>query len=497
MHYIIQIIGRFDYEEVNWVVKDEEYEDNEKYRSPLISYSIFNHYKKSNPSEDYEVMLLIPESLVTYVAKDASEAFDLLKNKDKLKEKFLNKIKESYSSALSNLKFDVSIIQSIGSYKSSASNRYIVRFENYVDNIVSYLLFDLINLKNVNGITFDVSTGLNINVCSMIEALKTLIVYHKLLKILQGGKGIHVKLAFAPPVAKELKDLSYSIELYTYDAKAFFDLPIKKSFRIDELTDLQEKKYKELSQSREKINKAISMLKLMFNIVKLNTPLALFKCLKTCDGTEIVELNDLLSLEELLSELTMILNHIKGETKVELIDDSIKVKYYKVNRNLLANVILSISLYSSLREFAFRVKEIKPSINQIKRLFSGDEGSEGIYKMVNLEVNKRFLERDLEDIKTKTKNLNIEEWALLKGLEKQKPLPLKLKFLRKFKAIKKKVEEGKNEKFRSNEKRNFFAHSGFLEKYTYVKKEGDEILLSYDCSKETIREIKSWINDPS
>ncbi|MEM2576833.1 MAG: TM1812 family CRISPR-associated protein, partial [Candidatus Bathyarchaeia archaeon] len=176
MHYIIQIIGRFDYEEVNWVVKDEEYEDNEKYRSPLISYSIFNHYKKSNPSEDYEVMLLIPESLVTYVAKDASEAFDLLKNKDKLKEKFLNKIKESYSSALSNLKFDVSIIQSIGSYKSSASNRYIVRFENYVDNIVSYLLFDLINLKNVNGITFDVSTGLNINVCSMIEALKTLIV---------------------------------------------------------------------------------------------------------------------------------------------------------------------------------------------------------------------------------------------------------------------------------------------------------------------------------
>ncbi|MEM3475481.1 MAG: hypothetical protein QXF83_01985, partial [Candidatus Bathyarchaeia archaeon] len=60
MHYIIQIIGRFDYEEVNWVVKDEEYEDNEKYRSPLISYSIFSHYKKSNPSEDYEVRLLIP-----------------------------------------------------------------------------------------------------------------------------------------------------------------------------------------------------------------------------------------------------------------------------------------------------------------------------------------------------------------------------------------------------------------------------------------------------
>ncbi len=78
MHYIVmQIIGNFfEYNEVEWLI------ENKKYKTYLISCAISNYYK-DNSSEDCKIQLLIPESLVTYVAKDEDEAFELLNDKNK------------------------------------------------------------------------------------------------------------------------------------------------------------------------------------------------------------------------------------------------------------------------------------------------------------------------------------------------------------------------------------------------------------------------------
>jgi len=294
MHYIVmQIIGNFfEYNEVEWLI------ENKKYKTYLISCAISNYYK-DNLSEDCKIQLLIPESLVTYVAKDENEAFELLNDKNKLKKKLLIKIEESpIFKELANFKFDVLIIQSIGSF--NLNKKYAIIFENYVENLISYLIFDLINLKleESKGIIFDVSTGLNIYVCSVIEALKTLVVYYKLLKIIQGGKGIDVKLTFSPPVIHGL-DLIHPIQLYTYDAKAFFELPFKKDFNdLNEIYDFKEEG-KKFSNSRKELKKAMTLLKLMFNAIKYNAPLTLFK---TFQNVEVIELNSSLNLEKLMEK---------------------------------------------------------------------------------------------------------------------------------------------------------------------------------------------------
>jgi CRISPR-associated protein Csx1 len=467
----MQIIGNFfEYDKVEWLI------ENKKYKTYLISCAISNYYR-DNSSEGCKIQLLIPESLVTYVAKDKDEAFELLNDKNKLKEKFLIKIEESpIFKDLANFKFDVLIIQSIGSF--NLNKKCAIIFENYVENLISYLIFDLINLKleDSKGIIFGVSTGLNIYVCSVIEALKTSIVYYKLLKVIQGETGINVKLAFSPPVIHGL-NLIHPIQLYTYDAKAFFELPLKKDFNnLNEIYDFKEEEEK-FSNSRKELKKAMTLLKLMFNAIKYNAPLTLFK---TFQNIEVIELNSSLNLEKLLEELRKILNYINGKREVKFENNAIKVRYPKVNKQLITNIILSLALYSNLREFTFELRKNKPSINQIKQLFLKED--KNVYKTVGLESNGRFLERDLKSIEIKANCLRLNSWISLNELSKN--------------AEEENIYECTKKPI-SDEKRNFFAHSGFLKKFTYIKKDGNEILLSYTCSKEALKTIRRWLINPS
>jgi CRISPR-associated protein Csx1 len=464
----MQIIGDFlKYSEVEWLI------ENKKYKTYLISCAISNYYK-DNLLEDCKIQLLIPESLVTYVAKDEDEAFELLNDKNKLKKKFLTKIEENpIFKDLANFKFDVLIIQSIGPF--NLNKKCLIIFENYVENLILHLIFDLMNLKleESKGIIFSVSTGLNIYVCSVIEALKTLIVYYKLLKIIQGEAGINVKLAFSPPVIHEL-NLIYPIQLYTYDAKAFFELPLKKDFNnLNEIYDFKEEGEK-FSNSRKELKKAMTLLKFMFNAIKYNAPLTLFE---TFQNIEVIELNSSLNLEKLLEELRKILDYINGKREVKFENNTIKVIYPKMNKQLITNMLLSLALYSSLREFTFELRKNKPSINQIRQLFL-----ENVYKTVGLESNGRFLERDLKNIEAIANCLSLNSWVSLNDLSKN--------------AKKENVYKCAKKPF-SDEKRNFFAHSGFLKKFTYIKKDGNEILLSYTCSKDALKIIRNWLIDPS
>ncbi|MEM3710335.1 MAG: hypothetical protein QXL46_05495 [Nitrososphaerales archaeon] len=51
----------------------------------------------------------------------------------------------------------------------------------------------------------DISTGQNVYVTSLLEAVRGVLVYDKLNNLLQCDKGIDVKIAYAPPIFIRIK----------------------------------------------------------------------------------------------------------------------------------------------------------------------------------------------------------------------------------------------------------------------------------------------------
>jgi hypothetical protein len=168
----------------------------------------------------------VPESLVGMLEEDIDEAYKLLNDREKLKDRVL---KELIENGVVTDKVDVRIIQSIGEYP--AQGRYSLLFINHLDNIVFQAFTELIDMFNMDGDVFiDISIGHNVYVYSLLEALRSIIVYSKLKALLQDNYGLKVSIASSPPIFT--KRLSVNVEFHDYDVKAFFELPLKKDYSI-------------------------------------------------------------------------------------------------------------------------------------------------------------------------------------------------------------------------------------------------------------------------
>jgi len=80
--------------------------------------------------------------------------------------------------------------------------------------------------KSVKILIVDISTGHNIYVSSVLEALRAMIVRDKLLNGLRPT--IKCQYAVSEPIIRGRSKDKYRIFLNEYDSKAFFDLPIKR-----------------------------------------------------------------------------------------------------------------------------------------------------------------------------------------------------------------------------------------------------------------------------
>ncbi|MEM2967514.1 MAG: hypothetical protein QW269_02910, partial [Candidatus Caldarchaeum sp.] len=90
-----------------------------------------------------------------------------------------------------------------------------------------------------------------------------------------------------------------------------------------------------------------------------------------------------------------------------------------------------------------------------------------IYDKLQMGINQRFLEREVEAILEKAK-IQVGEEKLLEELS-----------------------EGRGSK---DKKRNFFAHAGFLKEYTLIKNTGGGLTARYDPSR--LDEIRNWLLNP-
>jgi predicted HTH domain antitoxin len=182
-----------------------------------------------------------------------------------------------------------------------------------------------------------------------------------------------------------------------------------------------------------------------------------------------------------------IYNYIESKKEIYLNDNKIFIKRLEINRLDLGNYLLTIALYSSLKEF-------KENINKEKEKTNFEIISEYFPKLyknkkISLGLNARLLDRDLREIK------DLVERAKEKGISLERDTLLRDLFQRvdfyKSEEIKK---ESKDMKV-SDIKRNFLVHSGLENTVTYVRiNEKGKLELSYGTSHKD--EILNWIRSP-
>jgi len=451
--YIYNVLGNFTrYEKVSYIV--DEHEEKDVY---LSSDALFSYYVKEG--FDVKVFYIYPCSMV----EDKSLLYDF--NENKIKEILKDKI-SSYSKYKN---FDAIIVNSIGRYRIEDVE---FEFESAPNNIQLQLFFEMLkherNIDDELMIIADISTGYNLYVSTLLEALRAIIVKRKLQK-----RGIKAKYAVSEPIMRNLKKDAYRIYLCEYDVKAFFESPIK-SRRIDDLCKLEyyikvpeklkkkievdENLKREISEESkylsENLKNFLNIFTLAFNSIKYNTPLAFYT--RKNNNQKMIDLDfKVESLENGLIEFFT--EKFEGIIKPKI--NGNKIFTYTVKDKELINIFYSMAIYTFIKNsLKDKVEEDEPNIYDILKVFRS------LYKELNLSLNYRFLKRDVNGIKAHKEDIP-NYW-----IEYSKVI---------------------GEKKSGEIVRDFFAHSGFESTMVEVKRDGEDIKIRYINNK--LNDVENWI----
>ncbi|MEM3986470.1 MAG: TM1812 family CRISPR-associated protein [Candidatus Methanomethylicia archaeon] len=457
--YIYKVLGDIArYEKVSYIV--DGHEENDVY---LSSDALASYYMKKD--FDVKVFYICPCSMV----EDKSLLYDF--NENKIKEIFKDKI-SSYSKCGN---FDVIIVNSIGRYRIGDVE---FEFESAPNNIQLQLFFEMLkherNIDDELMIIADISTGYNLYVSTLLEALRAIIVKRKLQK-----RGIKAKYAISEPIMRNLKKDKYRIYLCEYDVKAFFESPIR-GRRIDDICkpeyyievdeNLKMKIGKETEYLRKNLKNFLDIFTLAFNSIKYNTPLAFYT--RKNNNQKMIDLNfKIKDLENGLIEFFT--EKCEGIIKPKISKSENKIYTYTVKDKELINIFYSMAIYTFIKnKLEKKVEEDEPNIFDILLTFSP------LYKELNLSLNDRFLKREIKDMKV-NKDIIPDKWTEYREVIRKKDG--------------KGDEKSETQKKCSNTVRNFFAHSGFESSVIEVKRDEEKIRVRYKSDK--LNDVESWIKE--
>ncbi len=387
-----------------------------------------------------------------------AETVEELEDKEELK----NRIAEDLSTHFLKSKdteFEVKLVDSIGIYEIDEKE---IQFKSYPENITAQIFFDMCK-RDANYVIADISTGHNMYISSLLDALRSLVVKKKLEDI--GRDEINFKALYAvtEPIVKNVRKDLYLIFLKEVDVKAFFDLPFKeRGNEISNLCKLERYIKKTAPNVKCKIgykcretslNTSLSHilknLVLAFNAIKYNTPLIF-------SGNLIDLTAEVSELEEKIKEIILKFSAMKRKNDTLYEAPRVDVKG-------LLNLFFALSLYEGIKGLA-SVSPLRTT-KDLQTIFSK------VYEKLGLGLNKRFLERDIREIEFYLLGHKSGEWET-------------------YGEIKRKLRRC------SDEKRNFFAHSGLEENIVEVKIEDGEVLIRYKGDEEIKNKIKRWLLNP-
>ncbi len=431
------------------------------FETSLSSFAISDFLKTKgyNP----EVILLYPVSLIfnstlikkkEFQTKCCSEFYESLvkvleKPDDYLKNPVMFFKKHPHSKEVEECK----VIHSLGEYDiyniPDIPDKHIP-FDCSYSDIVLMIMTDMIKRcltkgEEIKRVIVDISSGHNIYVFALIEALKYLNVW---LKLYNCNKDAPTnEIAFSDPIISGGKQTEYKIYFEKQSVKAFFTSPIKN----EDITNFKLAKaiFSDIDQreKKQKIQKKLEKFLLLFSAIKNNAPLAVYHLLDH-------EVKDILQiLEELI-------NHIEKK---------LTEKYNtspKLNKDDYTNAILALGFYIGIRKLLQEVciSNEADGIN-IKNI---RENFQKIYNVFGLNLNDTVLGNEVDKIEKGIKPTT--EWTNLIDL----------------------LYAG-DKSISTPQKRNFFAHAGFEGCVTECKMKNDHIYVRY---KETyIDTINSWLKE--
>ncbi len=474
---IVQVLGNLNYDDVEFA------HNGETIKTVLSSIALS---KVMVPDTSVKIIYYIPESVVAFLYENEEEIIQKLKPPHAFKDDY---VKKKLNLDL-KIPHEIKSIQSLGLYNINNKNtNFQINFENSLDNIIIQVVADLLDMKG--DLIFDISTGFNIYAKALLEAARHLLVYNNLKAIISGDSQLKVQIAIVPPVMRNIKG-PYPITLVEEKSKAFFSIPYSTTSIPSAFIKGGGRAYPpEIYKSAPRLlpstkSKIIAPTLIAFKAITNNVPLALFTRELISFSEESMD-----CLVKQLEEIKRLPHFINGNLLIskDVINHErehiqrLTLTRMNVKKKEVINCLFTLGLFESLKQFYDEnVNTSEPSIENINKIFTD------LYSRLDMGVNKRFLERDLRVIEIKSKSLQDYEEICLKDLNILQYQGISTK----EEQLKPDLEESRTS---SDIKRNFFAHSGFLNDFIFVKKGVDgNILIRYDESK--LKTIEKWLKTP-
>lgn len=419
---IYQITGKPVYKPVNFKIDECKY-NNYKLSGEVL----LQHYKYD------KIVILRPESI-----KEDNQCLIntlIVKNENKNKVEVLD-------------------IHAIGRYED----------KEYISNITNISLRIFIHmLENAEKIICDISTGHNIYTYALMEAARFFTTFRKLIN---NNQELITQFAVSEPLSKSNQQHPCNIFIEELKTHVFFSFPLTKNdienLKLTSYLDTNDENIKrEIGQRYEELCRDLKCvikdaLK-AYNAIRYNTPLVFQKLLKLEDENNICGL---------ITELNKFCKDIL-ETNSE------NCRRLMLKRDIY-NLYLALAIYYSIIK---NVNTIK--IESLDDLIKFKD----IYNRLGFDINNRFLEREINEIKSykdyiSDKEKSLDEIFKNKGFQNQDN---------------QKIDNRDNKG--SDNKRNFFAHAGLERTLVKVKRVNDKIMIEYDDNKK--EEICKWLRDPS
>ncbi len=450
---IVYQIGRLDvntFSRVNFCI------DKDRFETTLSSFAIRDYLEKEG--YEPEVVLIYPISLPFN---------QLLINNEKFRstchDEFYKLLKSAFDRPDDYLKNpamffkghphsrdvkDFKVIHSLGKYKTTGAS---VSFECYYSDIVLMLLIDMIQRflkegQEIEKIIIDISSGHNIYVSALLEAIRYFGTWLKLYD--WNNEGTAIEIAFSDPIIGSDMADEHKIYFEKQTVKAFFTSPLKNE-------DIQDyslaKSVYSGSEQRSRKGQLQSMLEsfvLTFSPIKNNAPLVIYHL-------------GYYEEKEILGMLKEFIEHAKGRL-TERYDKSPNLR-----KDDYLKVILACGFYLGisriLREKGISRADMKGvDIAFIRECFKD------INALFGLNLNDVVLGNEIDKLKKDIKSDT--EWTRLID-----------------------ILYPEDRKETAPQKRNFFAHGGFEGTITECKRQNDMYYLRYN--QKYITTIQTWLKD--
>jgi len=504
---IFQIAGVSRYERRKYRVESDESGTEVIYEEVFSSTAVARHLLDSGKASTVKIIFLVPDTILAdpnigcYMGKfiemvESGDVRGLEELTVRACKEYMRKNSHIRDLCGDNLKYEFVGMKGMGSYtlKNNSLEEYKVVFRRTDEDItfnIYKIILDILDCKREGGrkIYIDISTGWNNYIPLMLDAVSTYITFDKLRTLGDSDRRFH--LIISEPGGRGV-DNALNIYIREFDTRVLFKWPSKEELRIyqrsimkrdgegggDDRNDEKEDIFKNASHF-------LSTGRKLYNSIIYNIPLLLFK--DAFEDGGIINFEYARRGFEILVKVTNTLSNNMVD-KVRIGDMGFEITprnhvIWHIYKNFVTTVGIIDGLVNKLQlpledpyiEVVYNDDndyKVQHSFEKIMDIYSND--------IVGRDINKRFLEKDINDLASYIGKLKTKSWVKYSSLDKMD-----------------RCYGGDNKKIHvmsSDSKRNFFAHSGLSKDHLLLKRCGNRILLRYDTIRK--REIEGFIKNP-